>query len=50
MAAAVQAFVAATLAVVEFEVEALHPIRPGIMLGDAMDGRQLAGHGAGDAS
>jgi hypothetical protein len=39
MAAPVQAFVATTLAVAELEVEPLHAVRPGIVLGDAMDGR-----------
>jgi hypothetical protein len=44
MAAAVQAFELAALAIAEFQVHPLHPVRPGIVLGDAMDRRQPARH------
>ena len=44
MAATVQAFVAAALAISEFQVQPFHPPRAGIVFGDAMDRRQAALH------
>src|SRR3546814_3134444 len=44
VAAPVQALVAAALAVAELQVQALQPVRPGVVLGDAMDDRQAARH------
>ena len=44
VAAAVQSFVAAALAVAELQVQPLHAVRPGVVLGDAVDRRQAPRH------
>jgi hypothetical protein len=44
VAAAVQAFVAAALAIAELQVQAFHPPRAEVVLGDAMDRRQPLRH------
>src|SRR5690606_9748851 len=45
MATAVQALELPALAVAEFQVQPLHAVRAGIVLGDAVDGRQATAHG-----